>query len=72
MSQGGLLANMTQMKIIKELFFELSTKGRLLYQMDVKCAFLSDIKNVVYGEHPPGILDHKYKHNGIYTTDSRW
>ena len=69
MSQGGLFANMTQRKIIKELFFELSAKGGIVYRMDVKRAFLSDIKNVVYGEHPPGILDHKSKHNGIYMTD---
>ena len=69
MSQGGLFANMTQRKIIKELFFELSAKGGIVYRMDVKRAFLSDIKNVVYGEHPPGMFDHKSKHNGIYTTD---
>ena len=50
MFQGRLFANMRQMKIMKELFFELSTKGRLLYQMDVKRAFLRDIENVVYGE----------------------
>ena len=37
-----------------------------IYFYEGSTIFTHFYENVVYGEHPPGILDHKSKHNGIY------